>query len=105
MPSLYANAKGFLFPSEEDFGIAPVESLAAGRPVIALQKGGTQETVIHGETGVHFPEQSLTDIVKALEVAEETSWNYSAIRESAKKYSTEVFRRKIIEVVEEVVGP
>jgi glycosyltransferase involved in cell wall biosynthesis len=105
MPSLYANAKGFLFPSEEDFGIAPVESLAAGRPVIALQKGGTQETVIHGETGVHFPEQSLMDIVKALEIAEETSWNYSAIRESAKQYSTEVFRRKIIEVVEEVACP
>lgn len=105
MPSLYANAKGFLFPSEEDFGIAPVESLAAGRPVIALQKGGTQETVIHGETGVHFPEQSLMDIVKALEIAEETSWNYSAIRESAKQYSTEVFRRKIIEVVEEVTCP
>jgi glycosyltransferase involved in cell wall biosynthesis len=104
MAGLYANAKGFLFPSEEDFGIAPVEALAAGRPVIALKKGGPQETVIHGETGVHFDEQRLEDIVEALKIAEQTSWNADHIRESSKQYSTAVFKQKMLEIAEEVVA-
>jgi glycosyltransferase involved in cell wall biosynthesis len=102
MPGLYANSKGFLFPSEEDFGIAPVEALAAGRPVVALKKGGTQETVQHGVTGVHFDEQSLDEIMSALQAAEEISWDTEVIRQSALQYSNEVFRQKIFEIAEEV---
>lgn len=104
MVGLYANSKGFLFPSEEDFGIAPVEALAAGRPVVALKKGGTQETVQHGVTGVHFDEQTLDDIVGALKAAEEISWDSEVIQQSALQYSNEVFRQKIFEIAEEVVA-
>ncbi|MBC8371847.1 MAG: glycosyltransferase [Planctomycetes bacterium] len=104
MAGLYANSKGFLFPSEEDFGIAPVEALAAGRPVVALKKGGTQETVQHGVTGVHFNEQSLGEIMSALQLAEETSWNAEDIRQSSHQYSNEVFRQKMLEIAEEVVA-
>ncbi|MDP6963041.1 MAG: glycosyltransferase [Planctomycetota bacterium] len=104
MAGLYANSKGFLFPSEEDFGIAPVEALAAGRPVVALKKGGTQETVQHGSTGVHFKEQSLEEIMTALQTAEDSTWDASAIRDSAQQFSNESFRHKISEVAKEIVA-
>ena len=104
MAELYANSKGFLFPSEEDFGIAPVEALAAGRPVVALKKGGTQETVRHGETGVHFNAQTLDEIMGALQLAEDTSWDAGHIRQSSLQYSSEVFRQKMFELAEEVVA-
>ena len=45
-------ARGLLLPGEEDFGIAPVEAMACGRPVVGLAKGGATETVEHGSTGV-----------------------------------------------------
>jgi glycosyltransferase involved in cell wall biosynthesis len=48
---LYRGARALVLPGEEDFGIAPVESLACGRPVIALARGGACETVEHGQSG------------------------------------------------------
>lgn len=46
--------RALVFAAEEDFGMAPVEAMAAGAPVIALDRGGARETVIDGETGVRF---------------------------------------------------
>ncbi len=54
LADLYAHAKGFVFPQEEDFGITPLESMASGRPVIAYGSGGALETVIDGKTGFFF---------------------------------------------------
>jgi len=48
-------ARALLFPGEEDFGIAPVEAQAAGRPVLAYGRGGVVDSVIPGVTGVLFP--------------------------------------------------
>jgi glycosyltransferase involved in cell wall biosynthesis len=52
----YRRAMALLLPGEEDFGIAPVESQACGRPVVAFARGGALETVVDGETGVLFNE-------------------------------------------------
>jgi len=49
-------AKAFVFASEEDFGIIPVEAQACGTPVICFGRGGTKETVMDSITGVHFHE-------------------------------------------------
>ena len=48
---LYWGAKALLYPAHEDFGIVPVEAQACGTPVIGLDRGGLQETVVYGETG------------------------------------------------------
>src|SRR3990167_496247 len=58
LPRLYAGARAFIFASEEDFGIAPVEAMASGVPVIAYGRGGVLESVVGGETGLTFPEQT-----------------------------------------------
>jgi glycosyltransferase involved in cell wall biosynthesis len=63
---LYARAAFFVLPGEEDFGIAPVEAQAAGRPVLALGRGGALETVRAGETGVFFEEPSEESLLEAL---------------------------------------
>jgi len=63
---LYMNAKAFVFPQEEDFGIAAVESQAAGTPVIAYKKGGSLDTVIDGKTGVFFEKQNKESLIKAV---------------------------------------
>jgi glycosyltransferase involved in cell wall biosynthesis len=48
----YRSALALVLPAEEDFGISPVEAMACGRPVIALRRGGTLETVVDGVTGL-----------------------------------------------------
>src|SRR5262245_29380600 len=68
---LYANCRALLFPTVEDFGIVPLEAMAAGRPVIALGKGGALETVvapgrIDPPTGLFFEEQSVEGLVAAI---------------------------------------
>jgi glycosyltransferase involved in cell wall biosynthesis len=64
--ALMSRAKALVHAGEEDFGIALVEAQAAGTPVIAYRGGGAEETVIHGVTGLLFPEQSVDCIVEAV---------------------------------------
>jgi glycosyltransferase involved in cell wall biosynthesis len=65
--SYMARAKALIFPGEEDFGLVPVEAMAAGRPVIAYGRGGALDTVIDRETGLLFRDQSVDAIVDAVE--------------------------------------
>ena len=54
-------------PREEDFGMSPVESLAAGKPVLGVAKGGMLETLVHGETGILIPANpSPEDLITAV---------------------------------------
>jgi glycosyltransferase involved in cell wall biosynthesis len=59
----YARCRGFVFTAEEDFGIVPVEVMASGRPILALRKGGALDTVVEGQTGLFFDEQSVDALV------------------------------------------
>ena len=60
------NAKAFIFPSEEPFGIAPVEALAAGCPVIAFNKGGAKDYIKDGKNGLFFESQTVNSLVSAI---------------------------------------
>ena len=103
LPGLVAGAKAFLFPSEEDFGIAPVEALAAGRPVLAYGAAGCLETIAHGETGLHFPTQTTSDVVQCIEEFERNSWDSEKCRNSTDRFSEEAFRAGIQILAEEAI--
>ena len=60
-------AKGYLFPSLEPFGIAPVEALAAGCPVIAFNKGGSLDYIKDGVNGTFFDKQTVNSLVKGIQ--------------------------------------
>ncbi|MBI1857236.1 glycosyltransferase [Candidatus Saccharibacteria bacterium] len=62
-----ASTEAFLFAAEEDFGITPVEAMAAGTPVIAYKAGGALDYVIEGKTGLFFEEQTSESLMKVLQ--------------------------------------
>ena len=95
----YAECRAFIFPGEEDFGITPLEAQASGRPVIAFKKGGALETVIEGKTGVFFNNQTSNDLVDAVKKFENIKFDKNVIREHAKGFDEEVFKRKINDFV------
>jgi glycosyltransferase involved in cell wall biosynthesis len=86
-------ARAFIFAAEEDFGIAPVEAQACGTPVIAFARGGATETVIDGETGLFFYEQTSEAIVKAVDEFElcRSKFDRKRIRQNADRFSTKRF--------------
>jgi glycosyltransferase involved in cell wall biosynthesis len=99
LPELIARCRAFLFPGEEDFGIAPIQAMAAGRPVIAYAAGGALETVVPG-TGILFETQSVEAIVEAVESYDPCEADPEFIRSHAMQFDTGVFRHKINAFVE-----
>lgn len=93
------SAKGYIFPSLEPFGIAPVEALAAGCPVIAYGNGGALDYVIDGENGVLFGKQSVNSLRQALKRFETLSFDETKISSSALPFSEARFREKILEYI------
>lgn len=91
--------KAMIFSAEEDFGIVPLEAQACGRPVIAYRKGGALETVVDGETGIFFRNQTVEDVVEAIENFEKMEFNTDIIYNHAMKFSKGRFKKEIIEVI------
>jgi glycosyltransferase involved in cell wall biosynthesis len=89
-----ARSHAYLLPGIEDFGIAPVEAMAAGKPVIGIRAGGVAETVVDGETGVLFDEQTPDALVAAIERLDALTLDPAAIRSRAELYGTPVFIAK-----------
>lgn len=85
--STMQKAKGFIYAAIEDFGIIPIEAMACGTPVIALNEGGTKETVINQVTGIHFKEQTQQSIIDAINAFEKLDLDYPDIRNEASKYT------------------
>ena len=99
LSKIVAEAKGFVFPSLEPFGIAPIEALATGTPVLAFDQGGAQDYIKDGENGVFFDKQSSSAILKAVEKFEKTSFDAKKVSESAKKFSKENFKKNFEEEI------
>jgi len=85
-------ARGFIFCSIEDFGIAPIEALACGTPVIALHDGGLADTIISGRTGLFFEQPTVNDLSAALNEAETIVWDQTSLRRAARRYKPQNFR-------------
>ena len=91
------HARAFLFAAHEDFGIAPVEAQACGTPVIAYGRGGALETVVAGETGLFFPEQTVDAVLQAIAMFERKRDHFEPerIRAHAEGFSVATFHRHL----------
>jgi len=97
---LYSRCQALIFPPEEDFGIVPLEAMAAGRPVIAYRAGGALETVVEGETGVFFDRQDAEALMEAVRDFDPGSFKPEKAREQALKFDVEVFKKKVLDFVD-----
>ena len=98
-----ARCRAFIFPGEEDFGIAPLEAQAAGRPVIAYAAGGALETVVEGQTGVFFREPTPESLAQAVRSFDPTACDPHAIRRHAERFGTERFKDELSRYLAAVV--
>jgi glycosyltransferase involved in cell wall biosynthesis len=85
---------GYIVPGTEDFGIAPVEAMAAGKPVVAYREGGATESVIDGITGLFFDEPSADALAACISAAMATSFDSAACRARAEVFSRDRFVRE-----------
>lgn len=100
----YQEAKAFVFAAEEDFGIVPVEAMAAGRPVIAFGKGGTAETVIEGKTGILFQEQTPQCLIDAIKRFDPSNFDSKVIEKHAENFSATNFSSNFIKTINRFLG-
>jgi glycosyltransferase involved in cell wall biosynthesis len=100
---LLRHTRGFILPGEEDFGIAPVEALAAGCPVLALARGGATETVTDGKTGVLYADPTTAGLEAGLArfLTLEAAFQPAKLRASAKRFDKAVFITEMQRVVAE----
>lgn len=86
--------QALVFPGIEDFGIVPIEAAAAGAPVVAYARGGALETVIDNVTGLHFHEQSIASLQKAVELIESKEINFDSekMKAHAEKFNFASFK-------------
>jgi glycosyltransferase involved in cell wall biosynthesis len=89
--SLFQTCRAVIFPSEDDFGIVPVESMSAGKPVIAYRQGGALETVVEGVTGMFFREQTPESLNEILDIFDTMNFDSNQIKSHAQKFSQERF--------------
>lgn len=96
---LIAGCKALIIAAEEDFGLTALEAQALGKPVIAYGKGGVLETVVEGETGYFFAQQSSESLKEALQKLDKKGYNEKKCKEQAVKFSKEVFIKNFQKVV------
>ncbi len=92
---LFGRCHAYVVPGVEDFGIAPVEAMAAGKPVVAFRRGGATETVVEGATGVFFDEPTPGALADAIERVDALGVDPAALRAHATGFSTAVFRSRM----------
>lgn len=95
------NCRALIFPGEEDFGIVPVEAMAAGKPVIAYRKGGALETVTDGKTGIFFDQPTIESLTTAIRrfISMEDQFKPEFIHQQAQKFNKQRFQREMVELI------
>jgi glycosyltransferase involved in cell wall biosynthesis len=98
----YSRAAVVLFPSEDDFGLVPVEAAACGTPVVALDAGGARETVVHDLTGLRYATPG--DLSEALRQALNRRWDAEIIREHAQAFGSDIFVERMQAIVDDALS-
>ncbi len=100
LAQIYNKAKALIYPSfEEDFGLAPLEAMAHGTPVIGCHDGGLVESVLNGKTGILIKKHSVNSLVFAIKKLEGLKIKSSDCIKRAKKFSEKMFRKKIKSII------
>ena len=100
-----ARCRALIFPGEEDFGLAPLEIAAAGRPTIAYRAGGAVETIVDGLTGIFFDRQEPKDLAAAIVRFERSDWSPTALRRHAENFGSDVFQARFRAFLAKVGAP
>ncbi len=106
--ALYARCRAVLFPALEDYGIVPLEAAAAGRPTIALGRGGVRDTMIGLDddegppTAVFFGEQTVDALAAAIRRFEAAADRFEpkALRARAEQFDRRLFLARVREYVD-----
>jgi len=93
---IYSNARAFLFPQIEDFGLVAAEAQACGTPVVAFNVGGGPEIIVHRKTGLLFNKQTAEAIINAIHEVEKIPWKRWYIARHGREFSKEAFKKNII---------
>lgn len=96
-----ARCRAFVFPGEEDFGLAPLEAMAAGRPVIAYGAGGALDTITDGESGVFFHQSNAEALLEAVRRLDQYDFDPEHLRRHARRFDVSRFRKELGETLEE----
>lgn len=100
LADLYARCAALVVPNVEEFGIAAVEAQAAGRPVVAVGRGGVTETVVDGTTGVLVEGEDAAALAEPLRDEDFGRFDSAAIRANAERFSSASFRAKFSALVD-----
>jgi glycosyltransferase involved in cell wall biosynthesis len=104
LEDVYPRAAALIVPAVEEFGIAAVESQAAGRPVVGVAAGGLTETVVPGETGELVPRDDVDALAEVIAYTDFNRYNSGRLRENAERFSPESFRRRFVAEVRRAQG-
>jgi len=95
-----ATCKALIFPGDEDFGVTPLEAMASGRPVIALNEGGAKETVLEGVTGMRFKESTVESLMETLTAFKPEDFDRDTLLQWAERFSVSNFQARIAAFVD-----
>jgi len=97
---ILSEARALVYTSkEEDFGIVPVEAMAVGVPVIAFRSGGVRETIVEGVTGLFFDDFTVESLSGAIKLFQKKHFTASDCKKQAEKFREDIFRKKIIGIL------
>lgn len=99
----YRGARAFVYAGDEDFGIAPVEAMACGIPVIAFRNSAVSETVREGETGFLFAEQTTESLIKCVKSANQAKISSKDCEKQAMNFDVKLFTNKFNNMINELV--
>jgi glycosyltransferase involved in cell wall biosynthesis len=100
-----AHCRALIFPGEEDFGMAPLEVAAAGRPTIAYRAGGAVETIVDGVTGIFFDRPEPGDLAAAITRFEHIEWSPTTLRKHAENFGIDIFQARMRAFLAKVGAP